>query len=167
MDAIQFLKQEHQKAKTAFEQLLKAAPEVRGELWTKLQPELEVHEKIEDGNLYQPLTRDAGKTDPVLAEWRKKHQDEVDKVEGLIKEMGKLDPEEASWLTKLKAVHASLESHIREEEQDIFPRIRKVWDEKQLERAGTAMEEMKAKKLKTATAAAPAKKAGGEMRKAG
>jgi hemerythrin-like domain-containing protein len=167
MDAIQFLKQEHQKAKAAFEHLLKAAPDARGELWTKLQPELEVHEKIEDGALYEPLSRDAGKTDSLLAEWRKKHQTEVDKVEGLIKEMGKLDPAETSWLTKLKAVHASLESHIREEEQDIFPRISKVWDDKKLEQAGTAMKEMKAKQLKTATAAAPAKEAGGKMRKAG
>jgi iron-sulfur cluster repair protein YtfE (RIC family) len=164
MDAIQFLKQEHQKAKAAFEHLLKAAPEARGKLWTKLQPELEVHEKIEDGEVYEPLARDAGKTDSMLAEWRKKHQTEVDKVEGLIKEMGKLDPEEASWLTKLKAVHASLESHIREEEQDVFPRISKVWDERKLEHAGTAMK-VKAKELKTATAAA--KEAGGEMRKAG
>src|SRR4030095_8491478 len=147
MDAIQFLKQEHQKAKAAFEHLLKAAPEARGKLWTKLQPELEVHEKIEDGELYEPLARDAGKTDSILAEWRKKHQTEVDKVEGLIKEMGKLDPEEASWLTKLKAVHASLESHIREEEQDIFPRISKAWDETKLEHARTEMQEMKAKKV--------------------
>jgi hypothetical protein len=83
------------------------------------------------------------------------------------KEMGKLDSEEASWLTKLKAVHASLESHIREEEQNIFPRISKVWDEKRLEHAGTAMKEMKAQKLKPATEAAPAKEAGGGMRKAG
>jgi iron-sulfur cluster repair protein YtfE (RIC family) len=63
--------------------------------------------------------------------------------------MAKLDPESASWLTKLKTVHASLESHIREEEQDIFPRISKVWDEHKLKQAGTAMMEMKAKKLTT------------------
>jgi iron-sulfur cluster repair protein YtfE (RIC family) len=148
MDAIQFLKQEHQTAKAAFENVLKAAPETRGQLWTTLQPELEAHEQIEDAHLYEPVSRDAGKTDPKLADWRKKHQNEVDKVEGLIKDMGKLDPEDASWLTKLKAVHASLESHIREEEQDIFPRISKVWDEKRLTQAGTEMKDMKAKKLK-------------------
>jgi iron-sulfur cluster repair protein YtfE (RIC family) len=79
----------------------------------------------------------------------KKHQHEVDNVEGLIKELAKLDPEDASWLTKLKAVHASLESHIREEEQDIFPRISKAWDETKLEQAGTEMQEMKAKKVAT------------------
>ena len=161
MDAIQFLKQEHQKAKAGFEELLKAAPEARGELWTKLQPELAVHEKIEDADLYEPLSHDAGKGDSTLAET------EVDKFEGLLKEMGKLDPREAPWLTKLKAVHANLETHIREEEQDIFPRISKVWDEKRLERAGTAMREMKEKTLKTATEAARAKEAGSQMRKAG
>jgi hemerythrin-like domain-containing protein len=48
-------------------------------------------------------------------------------------------------------VHASLEGHIREEEQDIFPRISKVWDEKQLKQAGTELKEMKAKKLKLTT----------------
>jgi iron-sulfur cluster repair protein YtfE (RIC family) len=151
MDAIQFLKQEHQTAKAAFEKVLKAAPDTRGPLWTKLQPELEAHEQMEDAALYEPLSRDAGKTDSKLAEWRTTHQTEVGKVEGLIKDMGKLDPESASWLTKLKAVHASLERHIREEEQDIFPRISKVWDEHKLKQAGTAMQEMKAKKLKLTT----------------
>jgi iron-sulfur cluster repair protein YtfE (RIC family) len=145
VDAIQFLKQEHQKAKAAFENVLKAAPKTRGQLWTKLQPELEGHEQIEDTCLYEPLSRDAGKTDSKLAEWRKTHQNEVGKVEGLIKDMGKLDPKDASWLTKLEAVHASLERHIREEEQDIFPRISKVWDEHKLKQAGTDMKEMKAR----------------------
>ena len=149
MNAIQFLKQEHQKAKAAFENVLKAAPASRGQLWTKLQPELEAHEQMEDACLYEPLSRDASKADSKLAEWRKKHQHEVDQVEGLVKELAKLEPEDASWLTKLKAVHTSLESHIREEEQDIFPRISKAWDETKLERAGTELQEMKAKKVAT------------------
>ena len=149
MDAIQFLKQEHLKAKAAFEDVLKAAPESRGELWTTLQPELVVHEQMEDACLYAPFARDAGQKDSKLADWRKTHQNEVDKVEGLLKELGQLDAKDASWLTQLKAVHASLESHIREEEQDIFPRISKVWGDTKLKQAGTEMKEMKAKKLAT------------------
>jgi hemerythrin-like domain-containing protein len=149
MNAIQFLKQEHQKAKAAFENVLKAAPASRGQLWTKLQPELEAHEQIEDACLYEPLSRDGSETDSKLAEWREQHQHQVDKVEGLIKELAKLGPEDASWLTKLKAVHASLEIHIREEEGDIFPRISKAWDESKLEQAGAEMQEMKAKKVAT------------------
>ena len=116
----------------------------------ELQPELEVHEQIEDEAVYEPLAHDAGKTDSKLAEWQEKHQDEVDKVEGLIEAMAALEPEHAPWLTKLKAVHASLESHIREEEQEIFPRITKVWDDKKLKQVGANLKEMKAQKLKPA-----------------
>src|SRR4029077_3726309 len=48
MDAIQFLKQEHKKAKAGIKKVLKASPEDRGDLWTDLEPELEAHEQIED-----------------------------------------------------------------------------------------------------------------------
>jgi iron-sulfur cluster repair protein YtfE (RIC family) len=149
MDAIQFLKQEHEKAKAAFGKVLKSAPETRGQLWTKLQPELEAHEQIEDTCLYEPLSH--GTTDSKLTDWRKTHQNEVVKVEGLIKAMRKLEPDATAWLTKLKAVHASLEDHIRQEEQDIFPRISKVWDEAKLKQAGTDLKEMKAKQLQRTT----------------
>lgn len=148
MDAIQFLKQEHEKAKEAFARVLAAAPEAREELWSELKPELEAHERIEDECLYEPLSRDLGKTDFKLAGWRKRHQTEVD---GLIKDMMELDADGEAWLTKLRAVHARLEHHIREEEHDIFPLIGKVWDGARLARAGTDMRETKAKKLKPMT----------------
>src|SRR5436189_188405 len=87
MDAIQFLKQEHQTAKAEFEKVLQASPKARGGLWQKLSPELEAHEQIEDACLYEPLSREAGGKDPKLAGWRQRHQDEVDEVEDLISEI--------------------------------------------------------------------------------
>ena len=47
MDAIEFLRQEHRKAKAAFEELLAAGPAQREEKWKALKPELKAHEKIE------------------------------------------------------------------------------------------------------------------------
>jgi iron-sulfur cluster repair protein YtfE (RIC family) len=49
-------------------------------------------------------------------------------------------------------VHASLESHVREEKQDTFPRISKVWDEAKPEQARTEIKEMRAEKAKPAPA---------------
>ncbi len=147
MDAIQFLKQEHKKAKATLKKVLKASPESRGALWTELERELKAHERIEDACLYGPLAREAGRTDAKLAGWQAKHQKEVGRVEGLIEEIESLDSEENAWLAKVKAVGASLERHIREEEQDVFPRIGKVWDGARRKRAGGEMEEMKAEKL--------------------
>ena len=58
MDAIQFLKKEHVTAKAAFEDVLKASPKKRGDLWEKLSPELEAHEQIEDAKQMLPFTED-------------------------------------------------------------------------------------------------------------
>ncbi len=143
MDAIKFLKQEHKKAKAAFEKVLKARPEKRGDLWEDLSPELSTHELIEDACLYEPLSEEAQGKDSLLAGWREKHDAEVKKVEGLISEIEELDSEEGEWLGKVKEVHASLETHITEEEGDIFPRISKVWDKTRLDEAGADMDEMK------------------------
>lgn len=147
MDAIQFLKKEHQQAKAALGKVVEAPADERGELWEELEPELAAHEEIEDECLYTPLADEAGGSDRTLADWRQRHQDEVDEVEELIGEIEELEPEDARWLATVKAVQASLAKHIQEEEQDIFPRIAKAWSATRLKQAGTEMEEMKAKKV--------------------
>jgi hemerythrin-like domain-containing protein len=150
MNAIQFLKQEHQTAKAAFEKVLQASPTKRGDLWEELTPELEAHEEIEDACLHEPLAREAAGKDEKLAEWREEHQAQVDEVEDLIGEIDELDPEGAEWLAMVKKVHESLANHIQEEEGEIFPRISKVWDEARLVKAGKKMQEMKEEKADAA-----------------
>jgi hypothetical protein len=142
MNAVQFLKQEHEKAKAEFEKVLKASPTTRGGLWEHLVPELEVHEQIEEACLYEPIARDASGRDAMIAGWRDKHQSEVEKVKDL-------EPESQEWLTKVNEVHTSLRTHIQEEEGTIFPRLPGVWDAARLERAGRELEEMKASKVST------------------
>ena len=146
MNAIQFLQQEHQKAKHAFEKLLAAAPAQRGDLWAELKPELKAHEKIEEQCLYGPIARD-GASDPALSEWvSDRHQDEVHEVEGLIKETEGLDPEDARWLATVRQIKSMLENHIRQEENDIFPRIGQIWNRMRLEEAGREMSQAHAEK---------------------
>jgi hypothetical protein len=67
MDAIQFIKHEHNKAKAAFAKLLEAAPAKRGDLWSELHPELTAHEEIEDACLYGPLLDEGPRTKPIAA----------------------------------------------------------------------------------------------------
>lgn len=145
MDAIQFLKQEHEKAKAAFGKVLQAPSDKRGALWAELKPELEAHEQIEDACLYEPLSHDVGPKDSTLAAWQQQHQAEVHKIERLIKSMDGLLADDARWLSIVRDIHSALANHIREEEDAIFPRIRKVWGEPRLKQAGTEMEEMKSK----------------------
>src|SRR5262249_51980267 len=128
VDAIEFLKEEHQKAKAAFGKLLDAAPAQRGRMWEELQPELKAHEEMEDVCLYSPLAEE-GPSDSTLAEWVSDgHEEEVSEVENLIEKTKRLDPKDEGWLSIVKQIHTALENHIRTEEGGIFPRIGKVWD---------------------------------------
>lgn len=146
MNAVQFLKQEHEKAKAEFAKVLSAPATKRGELWAKLEPELKIHEQIEDTCVYKPLSQDADRRDKVLAEWREAHQEEVDTVEDLLEEIEDLEPGSQEWLDKVTEVLTNLRSHIQEEEGQIFPRLSKVWDEARLKQAGQELEGMKASK---------------------
>jgi hemerythrin HHE cation binding domain-containing protein len=146
MDAIEFLQQEHETAKRAFEKLLAAGPQERGALWRELAPALGVHEKIEEQCLYGPIARD-GASDRALSEWvSDRHQDEVYEVEGLIKETESLDPHDGRWLTTVGQIRTALENHIRREEQDILPRVARMWDRTRLEEVGREMRQSKAVK---------------------
>src|SRR5262245_49323751 len=146
MDAIQFLKQEHQKAKAAFGKLLEAPPAQRGALWKELRPELKAHEAIEEACLYGPLEEETP-SDAKLSEWvSDRHQEEVGQVEALIKKTERLDPKDEAWLATVRQIHSALENHIKHEEGEIFPRIGQVWDGKRLAQAGGEMSEMKTEK---------------------
>jgi hypothetical protein len=71
----------------------------------------------------------------------------MEHVGGLMEGIRLLRPEEGAWLTKVTELHTSLERHIQEEEDDIFLRIGRVWDDSRLEAAGAQMAEMKSKRL--------------------
>jgi iron-sulfur cluster repair protein YtfE (RIC family) len=144
MDVIQFLKEPHQNAKTAFSGIEHAlSPTTRAQLWRDLKPDLEAHEQAEDACLYGPISQDSAVKDQRLVTWRQQHQAQVHQVAEMIKTLDTLGFDNPRWLSTLGELRASLESHIRQEEEDIFPRIRSCWDGIRLERAGREMEEMK------------------------
>jgi hemerythrin-like domain-containing protein len=140
MDAIQFLKQQHEKAKRAFEQLEAAAPSERRSLWRGLGPELRTHEEIEETHLYGPVAREEGGGDGSLRSWEQHHREEVQQAEALIARLDGGEPSEERWLGDLRQLKAALDKHIDEEEGNIWPRIGRVWSAERLERAGREME---------------------------
>jgi hemerythrin-like domain-containing protein len=142
MQAIQFLKQEHGKAKAAFQEIEGAPAGQRRGLWMKLHPELALHEKMEEQHLYGPAAREV-QVDASLAEYETAHHREVQEAEGLIKEINRLDPSGDAWLATVKKLRGALEQHIRQEEQEIWPKIERAWGAARLEEAGRQMAAMK------------------------
>ena len=92
MNAILLLKNEHEKAKLMLGEIQAASAEQRGRLWAKLEPELKVHEQMEEAALYGPVAEAIGSTDQELKEWPEHHHEEVTELEALIQEIGGLDP---------------------------------------------------------------------------
>lgn len=146
MNAIQLLKSEHEKAKQAFGEIQAAGANQRSQLWAKLEPELKLHEQMEEQALYGPVAQEVGQTDQTLREWDQHHHEEVGKAESLIQEIGGLDPTADEWLEKVEELQDALEHHIEEEEGDVWPRIQQAWDPSRLEAAGQQMESMKRQK---------------------
>ena len=147
MNAIQFLKNEHDTAKRTFGQIQAASADQRAALWAKLEPELKVHEQIEEAALYGPVAQELGSSDPSLKEWQENHHEEVIELEALIQEIGALDPTADQWMEKVEELQETVEHHVQEEEGDIWPRIQQVWDQSKLAHAGEQMETLKRQKM--------------------
>jgi len=147
MNAIELLKNEHEKAKRAFGEIQAASADQRAQLWAKLEPELKVHEQMEEAALYGPVASEVGSNDETLREWQQHHHDEVTEAEALIQEISGIDSTTDEWIEKVDELQETLEHHIQEEEGDIWPRIRRVWGESKLEHAGEQMAILKRQKM--------------------
>jgi hypothetical protein len=79
-----------------------------------------------------------------ITSWPDRHAREVHEAEQLIATINRRSPQDREWLDEVKRLHTALEGHIREEEQDIWPKVERVWNRTQLEEAGKEMEAMKA-----------------------
>lgn len=139
MDALEVLRQMHVEAKSAFKKIESASPTERGGLWAALQPQLEVHERIEERFVYDPVAADAGGEDPVLARWEEEHEAQVADADTVMARIDAGEPTSDTWLREVSSLAATLEEHIAHEEEDIWPRIKSLWSTEQLEAAGRAV----------------------------
>jgi len=63
----------------------------------------------------------------------------------LIAEVKALTPDDDAWVAKMKVLIESVEHHAGEEEAEMFPETRKVFDENELEDLGAKLEALKAR----------------------
>lgn len=144
MDVLTILKQQHVEAHATFKRIGAAGPNNRGAMWGALKPQLELHEQVEERFVYDPVARDAGSTDPVLAHWEHEHEAQVRDADALMSGIDRLSPDSGHWLRMVEGLATTLDGHIAHEESDIWPRIRAAWNEEKLEHAGRQIDSAKA-----------------------
>ena len=148
MDALQLLKDDHDKVKKLLEQgesTTERAEKTRTELFAKLKRELAVHERIEEEIFYPALKGHPRAKDMVLEAYEEHHV-----VDTILGELEQTDVSDETWGAKFTVARENIEHHIEEEEGEMFEQARQVFDRAELEELGQRMETLKQATLASA-----------------
>ena len=144
MDALTLLTADHNRVRGLFARFQTAeesenVPEMT-QLAAKIIVELEVHTTIEEEIFYPAIKGADEEIKDTVDEGIEEHH--VAKV--LIEEIKMLTPDDDAWAAKMKVLIESVEHHATEEEEEMFPEVRKNFDKGALEDLGVRLEARKA-----------------------
>ena len=148
MNAIEMLKEDHREAMELIEQLELAGDAtdaddvgVEGmpvETFNQLQSALTLHTQLEEKIIY-PAMRQFDETRAMIDEAVQEHQ----QVDQLLDEMTSLAPGDDEFQELLAELRDSIEHHVDEEENELFPKAEELCGQQRLEEMGRQMQEMK------------------------
>jgi hemerythrin superfamily protein len=139
MDAITLLKRQHREVSSLFEKFHKARTgKQKQEIFAQIADSLAVHAAIEEKHFYPSVKKKA--TEEILFESVEEHL----QMKRVIADLLQLDPSEAVFAAKVKVLQDDVEHHVEEEEEDLFPKVRKLFDAEDLTSLAEAMQETEA-----------------------
>jgi hemerythrin superfamily protein len=138
MDVLKFLNRDHDQVKDVFERLEKADGKQAQQLWQQLRDMLTLHETMEETFLYPRLKQDKRAKDLILESYQEHHVMDV-----LVGEISQFSPGDEQWQPKIKVLRENTEHHISEEEDELFPKVRKIWNDSTRDEVGQLMQQMK------------------------
>lgn len=139
MNALEVLKQDHQKVKGLFQEARQGTDRnKRKELFDKIDTELEIHTHIEE-TVFYPAIEEHEEFKEMVAEALEEHQE----AKMLLDELEELGADNHDFSSKLQQLMEAVEHHVEEEEGEMFPKIRAVFDEDELEQLGQELESAK------------------------
>lgn len=156
MDAITLLKQQHKKVKDTLATILETkSPKRRAAMMTEVARELSAHMVIEESLFYPFVQKELG-DDDLLAEAYEEHA--IARV-SLKRALASIETE--AYEAKVTVLKELLEHHVKEEEGELFPDVRKGVEAAALKALGQEMEILFEATVKEGSAKASSKLAGG------
>lgn len=119
MDVTRILEADHRAVEALFEKIEKADPAKRQPLVDELATSITGHMKLEEATLYPAMQPVTG------AEAVQEGETEHELARKTLKEMVALAPDEPGFGAALDSLKAGIEHHVKEEEDDVFPKLRK------------------------------------------
>jgi hemerythrin-like domain-containing protein len=141
MNAVTLLTTDHTEMKKLMNELDETTDrgiKIRHELFGKLRDKLEIHETIEE-EIFYPALKEHPKAKDIVLEGIEEHH----VVDGIVAELEDLSVEDETWGAKLTVMKENVEHHMDEEESDMFPKAKKVFDEDELKTLGERMQARK------------------------
>lgn len=147
MDGLELLKSDHDKVRGLFQQFRSASEDDdatrMNELCQEIFHELEVHTAIEE-EIFYPAVKDRGGEE--LIEDTDESVEEHHVVDVLMGEIRQLDPTDAAFKAKMTVLIENVEHHAQEEEEEMFPQVRELMSEDDLQTLGQDLYEAKTRK---------------------
>jgi hemerythrin superfamily protein len=143
MDALEVLTADHNRVRGLFTRFQAAEGSDDGEaarLAATIFDELEIHTKIEEEIFYPAVSSCNDEIHDLVAEGLEEHH----VVDTLMAEAKGLDPSDEAWAAKLKVLIENVEHHADEEEEELFPLVRKALDDRARSEIGDQLESRKA-----------------------
>ncbi len=144
MDATKLLIADHNRAKGLFARYKNAHEANDGReaatLASKIMEELRIHTTIEEEVFYPAVRKMSDKLADAVDEGVQEHH--VVKI--LLDEIEDLKPQSDEWVAKMTVVIESVEHHVQEEEDEMFPKVRSNSDSARREELGDQLEAKKA-----------------------
>jgi len=142
MDALKLLKQDHRTVEelfTKFDALTARAIKQRKELAGRIVKELAVHASIEEQGFYPVIRKKSDELNGLVLEALEEHH----VVKWLIFEIDNLPSDAERFMAKVKVLMENVRHHVKEEEKDLFPRVRKVMNREELDGLGEELARLK------------------------
>jgi iron-sulfur cluster repair protein YtfE (RIC family) len=148
MNALELLKEDHQKVSELFAQIetAKNAKE-KQRLFEQIKTELETHTHIEETAFY-PVLEEYEELSDMVSEAYEEHKE----VKSLLQEISGLKNDSENFETKITELKDNVEHHVEEEETEMFPQIEQLIEAPELETIGEELEAAKKTFSKTSRA---------------
>jgi len=143
MNAIDYLVKHHRQMEDHLEKLLAAEAPERATLFGSLADALVAHVTIEE-QLFYPAVK-AQRTEDILLESLEEHLS----IKRVLADLVELSPEDVTFDAKLHVLKEQVEHHHKEEEEHLFPKAKKLFDEARLEALGEELERADAALVKS------------------
>ena len=148
MDALKLLHEDHAKVKELFEEAEGTENQKeKKRIFEEINSELETHARIEETVFYPAMQKHQELKDMV-----RESLEEHKQIKALLKQIHNLKSGSEKFDSKLQVLIEDVEHHAEEEEEGkMFPKIRKICSQEELDELGTKLETAKNKKQRKAS----------------